>query len=174
MSEAPTLVIDGQALPSLALLSFQVVYDEIAARSTMRRANGAADRWQSYGGKVKATITAEGWTPLGLVAADLVSPVLVGMPSPRAVRGPSSVITMPAARRNGGIYDPVGFAEVAGELVSTPVALAGDVATLDVVAGAAGYRVQYFPEYLALLSISSETLDSMSGVYQWTLIAEEA
>lgn len=170
----PTLEIGALVVPYVVTLGLRVEYERLAARSDRRTAAGGLNRRTAWTGKLRATITGDGWAPPGLATLDEDTAYSVALPELRSVDSASNVITLPAARRSGGIYTPLGFAVVAGALVSTPVALVTDTATLTTVAGASGYRVDYYPQVSAYVRFVREELDAERRVHGWQLVVEEA
>lgn len=169
-----TLEIGSLVIPSFAMLRLRANYDDLSARTDRRTAAGGLNRRTAWDGKLRATLSADGWAPLGLNTLDVDSSYTVKLPLQRAVDGATASIDIPAGRRSGGLYEPVGFAIVDGELVSTTISIATNTATLGAVTGASGYRVDYFPQITGYLTLNRATLDAEGRSHGWELVIDEA
>lgn len=169
-----TLEVGNLVIPAGAMGNLRVQYEDQAARTDRRTASGAFNRRTAWSGKLRATITADSFAPLGLDTLDQDTAYTVALPVQRSVSSASNVITLPAARRSGGLYDPVGFAVVDGQLVSTQVAVVTNTATCTVVSGASGYRVDYYPSISAYLTVPDTSLDGARATHAWQIVVEEA
>lgn len=169
-----TLEIDGVPVPAEAMGRLQVDYEDLEARQDRRTAGGAFNRRVAWTGKLRATISGEGFCPPGLDGIDSATTYSVAFPKQREITSASNVITLPAARRSGGLYDPVAFAIVDGMLVPTAVSVVTDTATCTVVSGATAYRVDYYPQITAYLAPGIQQLDAEQRKHRWQLVVEEA
>jgi len=169
----PDLQIGAIVIALDARLKIEQTYRALDRRADQRTAAGSGVRWSLWGGKLATDIRLEGFVPAGLAALDVGTSHLLRCAVPRAIDSDSRVIEIPAARRSGALYAPLGLAEVRGELVATPVALVGNTATLDAVADASLYRVHYWPEFTAWLTVEDERLDTQTGRYRYALRAAE-
>jgi len=166
----PDLIVAGLVIPLEVLGEHSQSYELSGGRSRLRMMDGsqhAQTRWA----KLATTLRASGWAPSGLHGLDPSIAVTLACVAPRAIAGAGNVIALPAARRIDA--PPVGLALVGGRLVPTALALVGDVATLDAVPGASGYRALYWPLITAYVEISEE-VDVAAASFGWTLTAEEA
>ncbi len=166
----PDLIVAGLVIPLEALGEHSQSYELSGGRSRLRMMDGsqhAQTRWA----KLATTLRASGWAPSGLHGLDPSIAVTLACVAPRAISGAGTAITLPAARRSD--VAPVGQAIVAGRIVATALVLAGDVATLDAVPGASGYRALYWPLITAYVEIPEE-VDVAAASFSWTLSAEEA
>lgn len=81
---------------------------------------------------------------------------------------------MPAARRIDSGFTPFATALLAGgRALSTPVTLAGNVATCDAVSGAVAYLVNYYPAPTVWMLRPNESGSQADASYRWELSAEE-
>lgn len=170
-----TLEIDGLVIPASAMGSLQVDYIDQAPRSDRRTADNSLYR-RTYGAaqKLRAQVSGEGWAPPGLDGLDTDATHAVKLPKQRAISGTGNIITLPAGRRAGGLYEPVGFATVDGALVGTTITnITGDDYTLATVSGASGYRVEYYPQITAVLTIERGDLNAGRATHGWQVVVEE-
>lgn len=128
---------------------------------------------QQHWRKLRVRVSGSGIVPAAFAGLDITATHTLKSPSTRAVHGGTNVITVPAARRTDSGYTPRGFAVVDGGYVATPLAMAGDVATLTAVPGAAGYGVLYWPQLTVFASFSHDTA-AASSRHDWVIDAEEA
>lgn len=171
-----TLEIGALVIPDSAMGRLRVDYEDLEARTDRRVADGTFNSRVGWAGarKLLATIAGDSWAPPGLDDLDIDSSYTVKLPKQRSKSSASNIITIPAARRSGGLYDPVGFAVVDGGLVETTVDdVTGDVYTLGTVAGASGYRVEYFPQITAKVRPQPSTLDSERRSHGWQILVQE-
>lgn len=174
MRKQPALSINGVLLPVRAAGAINQDYEDFGGftATPLRFANGSPLVQQAWR-KVRTTLTATGLIPPGLNAIDLTQTVTLGCVSARSIQSASNVITIPAGRRTDAA--PYGFAlHESGLLRPVSVSLAGDVATLAVVAGAVGYQVLWYP----LLTVVApggvrSTFDAAAAEAGWQIVAEE-
>jgi hypothetical protein len=170
----PDLIIGGITIPRLASLDFSQSYENIGPHTLQRLGDGTGLP-QSHGwNKIATSISCSGWAPEGLDGVDwkAAAGVAIACIKPRSIKSASNAITIPAARRTD--HGPWGFACVGDELVSSPVSLTGNVATITTVSGASGYLVEWLP----LITCFSQNgvranYDSGGNAYGWTLDAEQ-
>ena len=140
-----TIVIGGVSIPDLAALELQQTYEPIGGEMTLRTIGGSAIKqitWQKW----RTTITGGGWLPFGLSSLDYSAQMAVACIVPRGVVCSGLSATLPAARRSDTGYVPWGVALMADQTTQiTAATMAGNVATLDAVAGAIGYHAMYYP-----------------------------
>lgn len=168
----PDLTINGLRLPLRIGAQIQQSYEDIGGFALLRLGAGAAVLQQAWR-KLRTTLSAQGIAPPGLAAIDWTQPVTLGCIAARSIQSASNVINIPAARRADA--PPYGWAVMPdGLLRPTPVAVAGNVATLIPVAGAAGYQVLWYPvmTVYALAGVQA-SYDAAGAVAGWELIAEE-
>lgn len=140
-----SLIIGGIAVPRLASLEVAEVVEPIAARARYRMADGKFKTRTAWSGAWRVLIDLRGTIPPGLSALDWDAGVQIACTRHQAITSGTNVITLPQARRADAGSQPYGRALVAGRWVRTPLALTGDLATLDVVAGATVYQAVLFP-----------------------------
>lgn len=166
-----TLEIGGLVIPVQAAGDIEQTFEPIGGVSTGRMMNGTAYR-QRHWRKLKTRISGSGFAPPGLAGLDYDAQLLLKSVAARALQAVGNVVTVPAARRTDTGYAPLGYAVVAGRTVSTPLALAGDTATLTAVSGAQGYGVWYWPQ----ITVYAEFNDSArpaGAAWSWSIEAEE-
>lgn len=169
-----TLEIGSLVIPASAMGRLRVEYEDLEARTDRRTAAGSFNSRSAGWTKLRATISGDGFGPPGLDGLDLDATHTVALPKQAARSSASNVIALPAARRSGGLYQPLAFAVVDGHLVSTPVAVVTDTATCTTVPGASGYRVDYFPSITGHVRIAGNGLDSERARHGWQIVIEES
>lgn len=168
----PDLTINGLVLPAHAVGKIVQEYSPIGGFSTMRLGAGTAIR-QARWRKLATTLSASGLIPPGTAAINWDLPVVLGCVEPRSIQSVSPVITLPAARRSDAAPYALAVADDGRKLRATPVSVAGDVATLDVIAGASAYLVYYYPLLTVLSDGPTERFDAQECISGWDLQAEE-
>lgn len=166
-----TLVIGGIEVPQKASHVLGQTYEPVQSVARLRTVGGTLIQQTAWNGKLKTAIQCTGEMPPGLQMIDYTAAVTIKCVAERAVTSASNVITIPTNRRSD--YAPEGRALVDGKWQSTPVAMAGDVATLTVVTGATQYQAIYWPELVCYADPPSETRGARSADYSWSLDAEE-
>lgn len=168
----PDLTIDGLRLPLPVAGEIEQSYEQFGGFSVLRLGAGAAVHQETWR-RMRTTLSANGIVPPGLDALDWAQPHTLGCVAVRSIQSVSNVITIPAARRSDA--PPYGWAiTAAGLLTPTAVILAGNVATLGTVAGAAGYQVAWYP----LLTVRAPAgpavrYDAAGAAAGWQLECEE-
>ena len=166
--------LGGVEVPLEAGHTFSQEYQSKRRSTTYLMGDGSSTR-QTLAGtadKLVTTIKGSGWSPLGIAGLDYTSSMTLKCAEPRSVTETDVSIDIPSARRTDTGYDPVGFAIVSGELVSTSIGIAGNTATLGAVSGATAYIVQYHPQ-ITVLATFTEGMDANASSYSWEIIAEE-
>lgn len=169
----PDVTINGLPLPLRIGAEVQQTYEDFGGYAVLRLGAGAAIAQQSWR-KLRTTLSGTGITPPGLAGIDWTQPITLGCIAERSIQSATNVITIPAARRADA--PPYGWAITAvGMLRSTPVSMAGNVATLTPVAGAIGYQVAWYP-LLSMVAIGGPAVsfDAVGAVASWDLVCEEA
>ena len=168
------LIIGGVSIPDLAALELQQTYEPIGGEMTLRTIGGSAIKqitWQKW----RTTITGGGWLPFGLSSLDYSAQMAVACIVPRGVVCSGLSATLPAARRSDTGYVPWGVALMADQTTQiTAATMAGNVATLDAVAGAIGYHAMYYPLLQCYVSRPKEQGVRETASYGWSIVAEEA
>lgn len=164
--------IGAYALPVMASFDLTQRYEEFGPENVLRTASGRGIKQMTWR-KRRIVTQGSGWVPAGLHAIDFTAQHQVGcvlavsLPADFTTRQ----VTLPAARRSDPDGMPFGQAELpGGQMVNTPLVMAGDVATLTAVSDAVRYQVGYFP--MLLCWVFRPTLSGPEG-YGWELIAEE-
>lgn len=169
-----TIVIGGVSIPDLAALELQQTYEPIGGEMTLRTIGGSAIKqitWQKW----RTTITGGGWLPFGLSSLDYSAQMAVACIVPRGVVCSGLSATLPAARRSDTGYLPWGVALLSDQTTQiTAATMAGNVATLDAVAGAIGYQAMYYPLLQCYVSRPKEQGVRETASYGWSIVAEEA
>lgn len=168
-----TFELGGVIIPVQAAGDVNVTFDDVGGFTwpPQRMANGAAfvqEHWR----KLSVRVSGAGIFPAAFAGLSRSVSHVLKSPVSRAIHGATNVITIPAARRSEPGYEPRGFAVVNGRYVATPVAMAGDVATLTAVSGAAVYGVIYWPHLTVYFSISQDAAEA-SARHSWSIEAEE-
>lgn len=175
----PTLIIGGIEIPIRMMQDgFSQEYEEIAAIDSDRMMDGSLLvqwTWPSSARNylLRTTISGAGRWPVPLDGLHRGAKVEIECAEHRRIGAAGRVITLPAGRRAGGIYDPLGYALVGETIVATPIeSVVAHVATLTAVSGAQHYHVRYFPKFTGVLTHKSggETLQVRR---RWTLVVEE-
>lgn len=178
MSAYPNLIIGGIEIPLRALIGgFSQDYEEIAAISARRMANGALHlqrAWPASGNyKLRSIIQGGGILPAPLDTLDRGGVHEISCAEARRIGATSNVITLPAGRRSDTGYTPKGYALVSGELVATPItSLVANVATLTVVSGAQHYQVRYWPKFTGAITHKSSG-EPWQARRTWSVTIEE-
>lgn len=170
--QQPDLMINGLRMPLHVGAAIQQEYEDFGGFAPLRFADGAGLVQQSWR-KARTSLTASGSVPPGLYGIDWTAPVTLACIAARSIQSAGNVITLPAARRTDA--PPYGFAITAtGLFRPVPVVLAGNVATLGTVAGAAGYQVMWYP-LMTVIAPAGPRLqwDAVGAVSGWMLVAEE-
>lgn len=163
-----------------AALNFSQTYEPIGGTALLRMMGGGAVQ-QVWWRRLRTTLSADGWWPPGLDGLDYDSPLTLLCAVPRQIQSASPVIVLPPNRRTDAGYTPLGYALVrgqstqvgGGDLVPTPLALAGDTATLTAVAGAAAYVAAWWPSLTVYATPPTSEGDPTAGAHRWSLTAEE-
>lgn len=167
----------GQAILTVdARWTLTQTYSEIRADSLQRNAEGRLLVRRAWAPRLRTVITGTGKLPLALAGLDTSAPVTLSCVAPRHVGNTlANSVSVPAARRAGGIYTPRAWAIVNGRLQATSASVTGNLVTCGVVAGAAGYQVSYYPEIGVYITAIDDGLDTASRThdYTWSITAEE-
>lgn len=150
-------------------------YEQIGPESIRRSVSGRAIKQQTYE-KLRVVTSGSGWVPAGIETVDCSAVHIVRCVVLRAVHADFSTrqAVLPAARRSDAEYTPVGYAYLTGpRVVSSPVSLVGNVATVAAVAGATGYSVGYFPQISCFIKRPTISGDVSSATLSWEVVAEE-
>ena len=173
--------LGGLRVPIESVLDFSQTYEPIDQVARLRMMTGAAVQQVSWR-KLRTTLSGAGWWPAGLDALNFDAALVLDCAAPRSITSASNVIMLPPARRTDTDYLPVGYALVlpAGGaarfdtvLVPTPLALAGDTATLTAVSGAVAYQATYYPRLNVFADRPQAETDIAAAQHRWTLTAEE-
>lgn len=167
------MTINGLPVAGETLGDWQQSYEVYGGRAQLRFADGSGITQQAWT-RLRTTISGSGWAPAPILAlCRSANTAELGCIEPLSVHGVSNIITLPTARRSGGIYAPTGWAVVDGRLTSTPLSLVGDTATLTQVPGAVAYEAHYYPLLTVMAIACQNQLDGNGAVYGWSLTAEE-
>ncbi len=170
-----TLQIGAIIIPMRAGLDLEQSYEPIGGYTVQRTLNGTGIPQRTWR-RTRITISGGGWLPAGLETIDTTVSQAVACIVPRAmVADASRQATLPASRRADSGHTPWAFAILpSGDVVNTPVDLAGNLATADAVAGAVAYHIQYFPLITCWIHPPVESGSRGDASYRWELVAEEA
>lgn len=169
----PLLTINGAPVHVLAGLSVQQTYTRAPGGETVLRLGGGAAIKQTNWSRQATTISAAGRMPPALEQVDWSATFTLGCVALKAIRGATTSITLPTARRTDA--GPFGFAVLPDGLVAkTTISVTADVATLGAVVGAVAYVVQYYPLMTCYSTGPTQQTDATGTAVGWTLSAEEA
>ena len=168
----PDLTINGLAMPLRIGAEIEQTYEDFGAFTLLRLGNGAAVPQQAWR-RTRTSLSARGIAPPGLSEIDWMAPITLGCVAARSIQSAARVITVPAARRTDAA--PYGWAiTAAGLLQPTPVTLAGHVATLEAVPGAAAYQVAWYPLLTGYAPAGvSVSFDAAGAAASWQIVFEE-
>ena len=175
MSTQSYFELDGVAIPYEAHLEISQTYEVLKASTwpPIRMMDGSAKVQTAWGNKLKTTITGRGWMPAAWDGLNYNQPMLLKCAGGRVIGSQSNAISIPSARRSETFYAPHGYAIVNGERVDSPVNMAGDTATVDIVASATGYGVIYYPEITVYAKASESNINLAAAEFGWQIDAEE-
>lgn len=165
--------IGGITAPILAALDFSQTYESIGGSVTHRMQSGRAIK-QTHFKKLRTVLSGQGWVPAGLDNLNYDEPLLLKCAAPRTVSSKSNQLTLPASRRADTGFEPKGYALINGELREVPIKIQANIATLDPVADAACYQVQYYPEIMVFSEPLQSQVNLSGAEFVWSLICEEA
>jgi len=169
----PTLEIGSIIVPQQGRHTFEQEYEDLQGLSFNRVANGNGILRNTWSGKISTTIIGRGWAPSAFANLATGTTHVVKCAIPRAASSNTTTVTLPASRRSDPGHTPRGWALVDAVLVETTISgVAGDDYTLDAVAGAQGYRVTYFPQITAAITVNEGSGEN-TGSYEWRVQAEE-
>ena len=166
-----SLKIGSVVIPVESGFAIQQSYNKILSRTLLRAKSGTGipqSRWQ----KLRSTISGAGWVPAAVDALDVGIGHAVHCVESLSAYGASTSITIPHSYRTDAGYTVQGAALVNGDIVTTPVSMAAQVATLTAVSGATQYQVIYYPIITGLLTISKSG-DVDNKTHGWTIDVEE-
>ncbi|MDX1816120.1 MAG: hypothetical protein R3180_00270 [Marinobacter sp.] len=169
--------IGGLTVPLDSVLTFSQSYESIE-RSTIHRLGvlGLGIKQTLFGGKLRTTISASGWTAPGLSALDRSASHTLLCAATLSNAGAVDGITIGSAarRRTDAGFEPVAYALFADSQVSTPVTVdAAGACTITPVAGATQYKVDWYPVLQVLIVSYQENTQADAAQYVWDLVAEE-
>lgn len=159
----------------IAGFDLQQSYEQIGPEAILRTVSGRGIKQTTFG-KLRVVTGGSGWMPAGLQSLDRTQQHVVKCIQPRTMPANFSTrqATLPAARRSDAGFTPWGYAVLAdGSTVTVSAALAGNVATVDAVAGAIAYAVAWLPQITAWINPPMESGDMSDATYRWELVAEE-
>lgn len=166
------LIVDGVTVPVWASTDFTQTIDPVEAVFQSRKKSGGLVQRTLYTGKYMTQISGGGLAPAGLDAINTGTPTTLHCIEPLSISSASNVIDIPSNRRADAGSEPAGYAELNGSLVSTPVSMNVDQATLTIVPGATGYQVRWFPILTVIFKPVKKRLGRGSG-HGWILEAQE-
>lgn len=170
------------AVPSLKIGSIEFAlhtfpltqeYRPLGIGSQVQRMLSGAGVKQTHFSKLATRISGSGWAPPALHGVAWGSSVSISCITPRSIHSASNVATIPSARRSDFTGSVLARAVVGGLLVDTPVAVVTNTATATAVSGATSYQFLYWPTLTCFSDGPTESVNVETGVYSWTLDAEE-
>lgn len=165
------LKIGAFELPVYAGLDLTQRYEPLGGENIERAGTGRGIFQQTWR-KTRVVTSGDGWVPPGLDAIDNSTPLALACIKPRTVPAVFATrqATLPTTRRADAGHLPYGLAQLAsGQSVLAGVTLAGNVATVDAVAGAVAYQVGYYPLLTCWVKRSNES----GPGHSWEFEAEE-
>jgi hypothetical protein len=170
---ARTFILGGLSLTFESHLDLNQDYDEEHASRITRHCDGSARKQTCWRGKLKTRISGHGWIPPGFELLDFELSMEMSCIALRAITSASNVITIPAARRADRGFEPFAYATVNGGKRDTTMTLAGNVATVAAVSGAAFYTVCYYPKITVFADPPIQRHDAIADKYSWDFEARE-
>lgn len=168
-----TLIIGDLIVPTYSINEFDQEYEDIDNSTLERTADGSGVIYSLNWQKIRTRITGRGWAPSGLRNLAKGQFYRMRCKTPDAVLSDTTSVTLPAERRTDTDHDPVGFASVGDELVSSAITgISSNVATLTAVAGADGYMVWYWPDITVAITQNSCQM-SANRSSRWSIEAEQ-
>jgi len=158
-----------------AALEIEQTYEPMGGEGIFRTVNGSGLK-QSTWNKTRIVSAGSGWLPAGLESLNVNAQLTLSCIVPRAVPAVFATrqATLPATRRTDTGHTPWGIAFLAdGSPVKTPASLAGNVATLDPVAGAVAYQALYLPQFTVLAFRPTDSGTRGDASYRWQFVCEE-
>ncbi|MCP1606464.1 hypothetical protein [Pseudomonas citronellolis] len=141
--------------------------------STSLRLNGGTGIKMTNWSKTSTTASGSGNLDPGLFALDVSQPLELLCVAPRAMIGTARQFALPPAAQRRPDVAPWGWAYSGGRWLDTNVDMNGDSAELQAVVGASAYRVFWLPRLVVFTPGLSYEFDEASGLYDWSLSAEE-
>lgn len=164
----PKLIIAGrEILPHSGRIVETVT--AVDAGSTVRRTRSGNAVKSTHFVKYTGVISGSGFIPSGLSSIDYSLPILLKSTKLENDTGETNVFDLVGTLRDD--FTPEGYALLDGMLISTPVTMSGNEATLDLVSGATRYEVRYFREY-TIFAVPPE--QSQDTSHDWLLTWSEA
>lgn len=172
MSTIIPLVLGGVAIQPHAG-PIRQSYQPIGGSVVLRLSKGAAVK-MTHWRKTRISASGTGWLDPGLDALDYSEPLELWCIKPCAIDGTTLAYALPPAEQRRPDVQPWALARLGDRWQETPLALAGDTAQVAAVAGALGYRVCWLPRYSVVTDGVVSEFDESSGLYDWSLVAEQA
>lgn len=141
--------------------------------STSLRLNGGTGIKMTNWSRTSTTASSSGNLDPGLFALDVSQPLELLCVAPRAMIGTTRQFALPPAAQRRPDVAPWGWAYAGGRWLDTNVDMNGDSAELQAVVGASAYRVFWLPRLVVFTPGLSYEFDEASGLYDWSLSAEE-
>jgi hypothetical protein len=144
--------------------------DPIFGESIVRMGEGGGVKLNHWG-KASGSISGEGLFSSGLDGLDFTGPLLLKLTMPECISDAGRVIPLTSTPRDD--VAPWAYAMVDGELVRSPCVLAGQVVTVDAVAGAERYLVEWMPMFTVFASKPPKSFSHGARRYSWQIDWEE-
>lgn len=169
--------IGGLTVPLDSVLTFSQSYQPVE-RSTVHRLGtaGVGVKQTLYGGKLRTTISATGWTAPGLSALDRSAKHTLLCAATLSNAGGDSDIKIGDTnrRRTDAGFEPKAYALFADRHSRTPVSVdSSGNCLVTPVAGAVQYKVDWYPRLEVLIIDFTEDTQADAATYVWELVAEE-
>ena len=167
-------ILNGIVVNLVAASDFTQSYQRVGGGRARRRTQNGTLKTSQHWTKVATELSGSGNIPFGLSDLDYSQDMTLSCGSPRSITSVSNIIAISANRRSDQDHTPYGFAIFKDRAVSTPASIAANTATLTPVEGALSYTVSYFPEIVVAVEEPVESLNRASGLFSWSISAEEA
>ncbi|RLC99624.1 MAG: hypothetical protein DRI46_09130 [Chloroflexi bacterium] len=152
-------------------ITISQTYQDIGGFTSHRMMNGAGIK-QTHWTKIGTSISGQGFLPNGIDALDFGQPLVLKCGAALAIQSVSNVMTLPVNRRSDVAVTARAILDTDFQS-RTPVNVVGDIATVDVVAGAQGYLVFYYPQITVFATPVQENIDLNNSTWDWSIECEE-
>lgn len=147
-------------------------YEPIGGSTSLRLSGGTGIKMTNWS-RTATSASGTGYLDPGLDALDYSQPLELLCVTPRAMNGTSTQFALPPADQRRPDVSPWGWARVGSGWVDTAVSIQGDAAELAPVNGATAYRIFWLPRLVVFTPGLVREFDEATGLYDWSLSAEE-
>lgn len=168
----PPLMLGGIAL-HLQAGPAQYSEQPLGGETSLRLSTGRLVT-QRHWEKMSGSITGSGFAPPGLDGLDFSLHHELRSTKTRTLQGVGTSFVLPFDPRPDKAPWAFAFLPTQKEPVATPCAAVGRAVTVTAVPGATGYQVWFMPMFIVKCSRQTESQDSSSSMFGWSLNWEEA